>query len=69
MGLGRAKVALWVGSRCGWPRTSAASRCIARVRCSCVDRKAVELGLAGARTDYIQTDAAINKVCQYHQHD
>lgn len=30
--------------------------------CSCVDRKAVELGLAGARTDYIQTDAAINKV-------
>lgn len=29
---------------------------------SCVDRKAVELGLAGARTDYIQTDAAINKV-------
>lgn len=28
---------------------------------SCVDRKAVELGLAGARTDYIQTDAAINK--------
>jgi hypothetical protein len=30
--------------------------------CSCVDRKAVELGLAGARTDFIQTDAAINKV-------
>lgn len=29
---------------------------------SCVDRKAVELGLAGARTDYIQTDAAINRV-------
>lgn len=28
---------------------------------SCVDRKAVDLGLAGARTDYIQTDAAINK--------
>lgn len=28
---------------------------------SCVDRKAVELGLAGARTDFIQTDAAINK--------
>ena len=27
-----------------------------------MDRKAVELGLAGARTDYIQTDAAINKV-------
>ncbi len=29
---------------------------------SCVDRKAVELGLAGARTEFIQTDAAINKV-------
>lgn len=29
---------------------------------SCVDRKAVELGLAGARTDFIQTDAAINVV-------
>ncbi|KAK9816531.1 hypothetical protein WJX72_001610 [[Myrmecia] bisecta] len=27
---------------------------------SCVDRKAVELGLASARTDYIQTDAAVN---------
>lgn len=28
---------------------------------SCVDRKAVELGLAGARTEYIQTDASINR--------
>ncbi|KFM24620.1 Putative protease Do-like 14 [Auxenochlorella protothecoides] len=28
---------------------------------SCVDRRAAELGLAGARTDYIQTDAAINR--------
>ena len=28
---------------------------------SCVDRKAVELGLTSARTDYIQTDAAINQ--------
>lgn len=36
-----------------------------RVCCSCVDRKAVELGLAGARTDYIQTDAAINKVTRW----
>lgn len=29
---------------------------------SCVDRKAVELGLAGVGTDFIQTDAAINVV-------
>ncbi len=29
---------------------------------SCVDRKAVELGLAGAHSNYIQTDAAINRV-------
>jgi HtrA serine peptidase 2 len=28
---------------------------------SCVDRKASELGLAGVRTDFIQTDASINK--------
>lgn len=28
---------------------------------SCVDRKAAELGLARVRTDYIQTDAAINR--------
>eukprot|EP00884_Botryococcus_braunii_P014549 jgi/Botrbrau1/23095/Bobra.0243s0032.2 len=27
---------------------------------SCVDRKAVDLGLAKAQTDYIQTDAAVN---------
>ncbi len=30
---------------------------------SCVDRKAVELGLADVKTDFIQTDAAINRVC------
>lgn len=28
---------------------------------SSVERKAVELGLTSARTDYIQTDAAINQ--------
>lgn len=28
---------------------------------SCVDRKGVELGLAGARTEFIQTDASINR--------